>query len=233
MSAIKTLKAQATQTTATPVVDLSIRHLLAKALTDSGKFESVQTKMDSRRGSLSVKVRGARYVRNAETLVAIAAKAGLTIQARLTTSDYAEAGFKIEQLVITADLKAHVPASLKTAQIAQSAANKLVSGLQTTAPVYNGSTSITLAGVSLGYVSQEAADRIKAIVTEDQKPKVQQVNMVNLNTNSPEAVMMPTVVAQAIIGKVPSYNSGEWTVKSTAAIVIVRHAKTNGHWVVI
>lgn len=227
MSAIKTLKAQATQTTATPVVDLSIRHLLAKALTDSGKFESVQTKMDSRRGSLSVKVRGARYVRNAETLVAIAAKAGLTIQARLTTSDYAEAGFKIEQLVITSDLKA------KAVPTVAPAANKLVSGLQAAAPVYNGSTSITLAGVSLGYVSQEAAIKIKALVTEDQKPKVQQVNMVNLNTNSPESVMMPTAVAQAIAGKVPSYNSGEWTVKSTAAIVIVRHTKTNGHWVVI
>jgi hypothetical protein len=233
MSAIKTLKAQATAQQATPVVDLSIRHLLAKALTDSGKFEAVNTKMDSRRGSLSVKVRGARYVRNAETLVSIAAKAGLTIQARLTTSDYAEAGFKIEQLVITADLKGQVPASLKTTQIAQSTANKLVSGLQKTAPVYNGSTAITLAGVSLGYVSQEAADKIKAIVADDQKPKVQQVNMVNLNTNTPEAVMMPTVVAQAIIGKVPSYNSGEWSVKSTSAIVIVRHAKTNGHWVVI
>jgi hypothetical protein len=223
LSAIKTLKAQATQTTATPVVDLSIRHLLAKALTDSGKFEAINTKMDSRRGSLSVKVRGARYVRTAETLVAIAAKAGLTIQARLTTSDYAEAGFKIEQLQITADLKAKVATP----------ANKLVSGLQQTVPVYNGSTSITLAGVSLGYVSQEAADRIKAIVTEDQKPKIQIVNMVNLNTNSPESVSMPNAVAEAIKGKVPSFNSGEWTIKSTAAIVIVRHAKTNGHWVVI
>lgn len=227
MSAIKTLKQQATASQATPVVDLSIRHLLAKALTDSGKFEAINTKMDSRRGSLSVKVRGARYVRTGETLVSIAAKAGLTIQARLTSSDYSEATFKIEQLQITADLKA------KAAAPVAPAANKLVAGLSQTAPVYNGSTSITLAGVSLGYVSQEAADKIKAIVIEDQKPKIQIVNMVNLNTNSPESVSMPNAVAEAIKGKVPSYNSGEWSVKSTAAIVIVRHAKTNGHWVVI
>jgi hypothetical protein len=227
MSAIKTLKAQATAQQATPVVDLSIRHLLAKALTDSGKFEAVNTKMDSRRGSLSVKVRGARYVRNAETLVAIAAKAGLTIQARLTTSDYAEAGFKIEQLVITADLKA------KAAAPVAPAANKLVAGLQKTAHVFNGSISITLAGVSLGYVSQEAADKIKAIVADDQKPKTQVVNLVNLNTNTPESVVMPNGVAEAIKGKVPSFNAGEWSIKATAGIVIVRHAKTNGHWVVI
>lgn len=227
MSAIKTLKAQATAQQATPVVDLSIRHLLAKALTDSGKFEAINTKMDSRRGSLSVKVRGARYVRNAETLVAIAAKAGLTIQARLTTSDYSEAGFKIEQLQITADLKA------KAAAPVAPAANKLVAGLSQTAQVYNGSIGIAMAGVSLGYISQEAADKIKAIVADDQKPKIQIVNMVNLNTNTPESVSMPNAVAEAIKGKVPSYNSGEWSVKSTAAIVIVRHAKTNGHWVVI
>lgn len=226
MSAIKTLKAQAT-TQATPVVDLSIRHLLAKALTDSGKFEAINTKMDSRRGSLSVKVRGARAYRHAETLVSIAAKAGLTIQARLTSSDYSETTFKIEQLVITADLKGQVPAK------AQPATNALVSGLQKSAPVYNGSTSITLAGVSLGYVSQEAADKIKAIVTEDQKPKIQVVNLVNLNTNTPESVSMPNAVAEAIKGKVPSFNSGEWSVKATAGIVIVRHAKSNGHWVVV
>jgi len=227
MSAIKTLKAQATaQNATTPVVDLSIRHLLAKALTDSGKFEAVATKMDSRRGSLSIKVRGARSVRNAETLVAIAAKAGLTIQARLTTADYAEAGFKIEQLVITSDLKAKASSPVQSA-------NLLVTGLTKSAPVYNGSVSVTLAGVSLGYVSQEVADRIKALVVEDQKPKIQSVTLVNLDKNQPENVMMPNAVAEAIKGKVPSYNVGEWSVKATAGIVIVRHSKTNGQWVSI
>jgi len=226
LSAIKQLKAQATtQNAATPVVDLSIRHLLAKALTDSGKFEAVNSKMDSRRASLSMKIRGARSVRNSETLVAIAAKAGLTIQARLTSSDYSETTFKIEQLVITSDLKAAAPVKTPTT-------NALVAGLAL-GSVYNGSVSVTLAGVSLGYVSQEVANRIKALVAEDQKPKDQSVTLVNLNTNKPENVMLPNAVAGAIKGKVPSYNAGEWSVKATAGIVIVRHSKTNGHWVSI
>jgi hypothetical protein len=225
MSAIKQLQSQAKQNTFTPVVDLSIRHLLAKALTDSGKFEAVNSKADTRRGSLSVKLRGSRMVRNAETIEALARKAGLTVKARLTSSDLAEAGFKIEQLQITSDVKAPASTTVQT--------NQLVAGLTKSAPVYNGSISVTVAGVSCGYVSQEAATKIKALIAEDQKPKIQTVTMVDLNTNAPVHVMMPNAVAEAIKGKVPSFNSGEWSVKSSSSIVIVRHTKTGGHWVVI
>lgn len=217
MTAIQTLRNNATAQT-TNVVDLSIRHLLAKALTDSGKFEAINTKMDSRRNSLSIKVRGNYSGRNAATIEALAGKAGLDVVVRVTSSGYNETTFKVEKLVS----KAGTNTTQKT----------LATALAKDLPVAaGGNIQIVLDGVSLGWISKDAANRIRAIVTEDQRPKFEDLIMVNPVKQASEKVTVPSGVADAIKQKVPSYAFGTWTVKATSGIVIVKDSKTNGYWV--
>lgn len=230
MSAIKTLQQNAKSQNVTNVVDLSIRHLLAKALKDSGKFNEVNSKMDSRRGSLSVKVSGTYNVRKVDVLEQIAAKAGLTIRVRVTSSSFSDTTFKVEQLVQKSNAIAAPTAT------AVPATKTLATSLTKTMPTVSnrvGSILVVVAGVSQGYVSDEAAAKIRAIVVEDQRPKTVDMVFVNLNKNASETVTLPYGVGEAVKGKVPSYTAQEWTVKSTQGIVSVRNTKTGGHWVLI
>lgn len=221
MSAIQKLQQNAkNQTTLTNVVDMSIRHLLAKALKDSGKFDNVNTKMDSRRNALSVKVFGQFKVRNAETIVAAAKKANLTVQVRMTSSGYNETTFKVEQLMqtIVASNVATTQAPVKT----------LATALAQTAQAYRdgSSTGVVVAGVSLGFVSAAAAAKIRAIVQEDQRPKTQDLRLLNLDRNVAQVVTLPNATAEAIKNQVPSFAADSWTVKATHGIVSVRNLKT-------
>lgn len=226
MSAIQKLKQQSQGESVSNTLNLSIRHLLAKAVRDSGKFNDVRVKVDNRRGSLNLIVNGSSYNRTLKTVQEVAKKAGLLVDGNVATQSYTETNFRITTLqeagaVVAKAAPAAKPAPAKT--------NALAEGLvqdQTSPAVL-----VVVGNDRLGYVSRALAEKIKAAVAAEQKPKFVQVTMVNLTKSKPEVVDVPNAIGDAILQQLPSFSQGDWTVKSTGGIVSVKNVTSGGHWV--
>lgn len=225
MSAIKTLQQTAQGiSNVTQGVNLNIRHLLAKALRDSGKFNNVNSKADNRRVSLNVILNGSASVLNLETVKRIAKDAGLVVDGRIASSSYREVNLRITTLQTAGNAGiglttvGNTPATTKN-----TLADALVAGAA-------GQVGVMLGGRSLGNVSAETAQKIRELVAADQKPKYVVLKMVNLDKHRPEDVTVPLQIGEAISNSLPSFSHSGWTVKSTNGISSVKNSN-GGHWV--
>lgn len=233
MSAIKQLQAQARDINTDdgiPAVDLSLRFELAEALRQSGKFAEVKIKMDSRRGSLS-------YILSVNDHRAwdkikfeqIAAGNDLEASFRLTSGGGYERIYRVELLQQATEVEA--PA--KVAPSPTAAMMTLPQALAAVQAKKDGKIAVILGGYNIGSVSADAAERIKAIVIADNRPKTADVILVDVATAAKVKVTVPYDVSEAITQKVPSFATEAWTIKSTAGMVIVTEVKTNRKFAVV
>lgn len=223
MSAKKALQSQYGQTASqvSNVLDFDQRIALRDALKATGKFNDVRIKMDSRRGHLNLTVAGRQVVTEAGNVIRAAAGAGFKVALSPVTVNYSEATYRVttlqNQTVATAAAKpvaqVNKPKGLAAAIKTESKPVQAQPAVQTV--VYFGYEK-------LGSVSPTTAKQIRQLVEAENKPKTANVVVVDIATSQKVTLTVPYDVAQAVKAQVPSFTYGDYVIKSTDGLTILK-----------
>lgn len=229
MSAKKALQSQYGQTASqvSNVLDFDQRIALRDALKATGKFNDVRIKLDNRRGHLNLTIAGRQVATEASNVVRAADTAGFKIALNPVTVNYYEATYRVttlqNQKVATAAAKAVAKAVTKPTGLAAAIA-KESKPVQAVPQVQ---TVVYLNYERLGEVSPTVAKQIRQLVEAENKPKTANVVVVDIQTSQKVTLTVPFDVAQAVKAQVPSFTQGDWVIKSTDGLTILKQTGAN------
>lgn len=218
-------KAIATQYGSAPssLIDFDQRSALKSALEGSGIFNDVRVKYDARRGHLDLFIDGRSAVTEQNNVVRVAQRVGFSLSLKQVSSYAGEVKYRVTGLVNTSApaAKPAVKATTKPAAKPKTLTEAIKIG---TAPqaVPQAQVEVFLNYERLGTVSPSVARQIRLLVQAENKPKTAVVELVELTTSKKVQVTVPFDVAKAIEAQVPSFNQGEWSIKSTHGISILK-----------
>lgn len=235
MSATNRLKASLNTATATPTntLNFDLRSKLRDELKATGKFTDVNYKFDGRRGHLNLTIRGS-HGRAVANVVAAAATKNLTVALTIVTQDYYNTTYRVTTLT---EIKPTAPVAKPA--VATKPAAKAKPAL-TTAIATEQAKPVPTVNVYFGYdlvgkVDASLAKQIRQLIEAANKPKTADVIVVDLKTSAKVTVTVPYDVAQAVKAQVPSFNQGEWVIKSTHGVTILKqnaNSTTEKTWVI-
>lgn len=237
MSATNRLKASLNTATATPTntLNFDLRSKLRDELKATGKFTDVNYKFDGRRGHLNLTIRGS-HGRAVANVVAAAATKNLTVALTIVTQDYYNTTYRVTTLT---EIKPTAPVAKPA--VATKPAAKAKPALTTAIATEQAKPAAFLpVSVYFGYdlvgkVDQSLAKQIRQLIEAANKPKTADVIVVDLKTSAKVTVTVPYDVAQAVKAQVPSFTQGEWIIKSTHGVTILKqnaNSTTEKTWVI-
>lgn len=234
MSATNRLKASLNTATTTPAntLNFDLRSKLRDELKATGKFSDVTYKFDGRRGHLNLTIRG-QHGRSTANVIAAAASKNLTIALTIVTQTYYDTQYRVTTLTETKPTAQAVPAT-KPAPKAK-AGNALATAIKTEQAVPVTLTSVYFGYDLIGKVDASLAKQIRQLIEAANKPKFADVVVVDLKTSAKVTVTVPYDVAAAVKAQVPSFTQGEWIIKSTHGVTILKqnaNSTTEKTWVI-
>lgn len=229
--AAKTFKALVTEFSGTasqsPDQAKSARDIAKEVLLKSGVYTDVRFKVDNRRGHVSLMLRGLpHHLTTKSVLSKLSAKKLQVTLTEVARPIENQVTYRVETLVSLAapkKVKAAKPVKVKKAATltGTKAAPTLTEAIaKETTPV---SVQIHVGGKYIGQASAQLAAQIRTLVANENRPTTADVVVVNVSTGKPETVTVPFDVAQAVKAQVPSFVQGDWSIKSTSGITLLKH----------
>lgn len=224
------LKALVTEFTGTetqsPEQAKAARDIAKEALLKSGVYSDVRFKVDNRRGHVNLIVRGLpHHLTTKSVLGKLSAKKLQVTLTEVSRPAENQVTFRVETLVSLAAPKktkaAEKPVKVKKAATLTGAKPSLTEAIaKETTPV---TVQIHVGGKYIGQASAQLAAQIRTLVANENRPTTADVVVVNVSTGKPETVTVPFDVAQAVKAQVPSFVQGDWSIKSTSGITLLKH----------
>lgn len=202
------------------VLDFELRKELRAGLEKSGVYSEVLVKYDGRRGHLNVTLRGAYQSRQATAVIHYAEKAGLKVALNLINQGPNQTMYRVTTLD-TITKAAPAPAVPKVRQQAGSTLGRAIQKETTAQQVRS---VIAINGFNIGSVSLSIAKQIRQMVEAENKPKFQDIEVVDISNSRKVVINVPYDVAQAVKAQVPSFTQGDFTIKSTDGLTILKQS---------
>lgn len=234
MTATSRLKASLNTATTTPAntLNFDLRSKLRDELKATGKFSDVTYKFDGRRGHLNLTIRG-QHGRSVANVVAAAATKNLKIDLTVVTQTYYDTQYRVTTLN---EIKPTVAKPAVAAKPAVKAKPALTTAIATEQAKPAAATTSVYFGYDLvGKVDASLAKQIRQLIEAANKPKFADVIVVDLKTSAKVTVTVPYDVAAAVKAQVPSFTQGEWIIKSTHGVTILKqnaNSTTEKTWVI-
>lgn len=224
------LKALVTEFTGTetqsPEQAKAARDIAKEALLKSGVYSDVRFKVDNRRGHVNLIVRGLpHHLTTKSVLGKLSAKKLQVTLTEVSRPAENQVTFRVETLVSLAAPKktkaAAKPVKVKKAATVTDAKPSLTEAIaKETTPV---TVQVHVGGQYIGQASVQLAAQIRALVAKENRPTTATVLVVNVSTGKPENVLVPFDVSEAVKAQVPSFVQGDWSIKSTSGITLLKY----------
>lgn len=207
----------------TSILDFDLRKDLKEAMQKTGVYSEVVVKMDGRRGHLNLTVRGSYTVRQATAVIHYAEKANLNLKLNLINQGPNTTMFRVTALdtIAPAAKSRPVATPAKPAAKAGSTLGRAIKAEEVKAQPAVQSV-IAINGVNVGSVSPSTAKQIRQMVEAENKPKFQDIEVVDISNSRKVVISVPYDVAQAVKAQVPSFTQGDFVIKSTDGLTILK-----------
>lgn len=204
--------------TQSPEQAKTARDIAKEVLVKTGVYSDVRFKVDNRRGHVNLILRGLpHHLTTKSVLGKLSAKKLQVTLTEVSRPAENQVTYRVETLVSLAapkKVKTEKPVKVKKAATLTEAIAK------ETTPV---TVQIHVGGKYIGQASAQLAAQIRTLVANENRPTTADVVVVNVSTGKPETVTVPFDVAQAVKAQVPSFVQGDWSIKSTSGITLLKH----------
>lgn len=210
--------------TQSPEQAKSARDIAKEVLVKTGVYSDVRFKVDNRRGHVNLILRGLpHHLTTKSVLSKLSAKKLQVTLTEVSRPAENQVTYRVETLVSLAapkKVKTAKPVKVKKAATLTGAKPTLTEAIaKETTPV---TVQVHVGGQYIGQASAQLATQIRNLVAKENRPTTADVVVVNVSTGKPETVTVPFDVAQAVKAQVPSFVQGDWSIKSTSGITLLK-----------
>ncbi|UOL48830.1 hypothetical protein [Pseudomonas phage Astolliot] len=211
--------------TQSPEQAKTARDIAKEVLVKTGVYSDVRFKVDNRRGHVNLILRGLpHHLTTKSVLGKLSAKKLQVTLTEVSRPAENQVTFRVETLVSLAapkKVKVAKPVKVKKAATLTGAKPTLTEAIaKETTPA---TVQIHVGGKYIGQASAQLATQIRNLVAKENRPTTADVVVVNVSTGKPETVTVPFDVSEAVKAQVPSFVQGDWSIKSTSGITLLKH----------